>query len=95
MRSERRQKTRRLFDISAKLFTGVDAPVWDCVVMDISENGARIALDTSDNVPERFTLLLVSYGRTSRPCRVVWRAGRQVGVKFEAAPLSFQTAYPY
>lgn len=91
MRLDRRQKTRRLIDISAKLFTGLEAPVWDCVVMNISENGARIALDSVENIPEQFTLLLVSYGRTSRPCRVVWRAGHQIGVKFETAA-SFRSA---
>jgi PilZ domain len=93
---DRRRKTRRLIDVSAKLFTGVDAPVWDCVVMDISENGARIALDSVDEIPEQFTLLLVSYGHTSRACRVVWRAGRQLGVRFEAAAsLSPPINHPY
>lgn len=53
--------------------------------MDFSEAGARLALDEVENIPERFTLLLVSYGHTSRPCRVVWRAGHQMGVKFETA----------
>ena len=61
--------------------------------MDISGNGARIALDTLQNVPEQFTLLLVSYGRTSHPCRVVLGAASPVGVKFETAK-SFGGAAP-
>jgi hypothetical protein len=38
-----------------------------------------------ENILEQFTLLLVSYGHGSRPCRVIWRAGHQIGVKFETA----------
>ncbi len=96
MRADRRRKTRRLIDVSAKLFTGVDAPVWDCVVMNISENGARIALERHEDIPEQFTLLLVSYGHASHACRVMWRAGHQLGVKFETVdPLGVPTEHSY
>lgn len=89
MHFERRKKLRRLVDTSAKLYTSVDAPVWDCVVMDISAGGARIALDVADEIPDRFTLLLTSRGGASHRCRVAWRAGCQMGVKFEpSAPSS-------
>jgi hypothetical protein len=84
MRFDRRRQARRLIDISAKLFTGVDSPVWDCIVMDISNNGARLAVDSVDAIPERFTLLLSSQSRVSHRCRVMWRAGCRMGVTFEA-----------
>jgi len=83
MRFDKRNQVRRLIDISAKLFAGVEAPVWDCVVMDISSNGARIAVDAVDDIPDLFTLRLTTRGRTSHRCRVIWRAAHQMGVKFE------------
>jgi|HubBroStandDraft_2_1064218.scaffolds.fasta_scaffold1153573_1 hypothetical protein len=83
MRFDRRKRVRRLIDISAKLFTGVDAPIWDCIVMDMSDNGARIALDSLDDIPDRFMLMLGSRSGLAQPCCVVWRAGHQMGVRFE------------
>jgi hypothetical protein len=82
MRFERRRQSRRPIDIAAKLFTAVDAPVWDCIVMDISDCGARLAVESGGDIPDHFTLLLSAEGRASRRCQVMWRAGRQMGVKF-------------
>jgi hypothetical protein len=82
MQFERRRQSRRPIDIAAKLFTAVDAPVWDCIVMDISDRGAKLAVESGGDIPENFTLLLSVEGGASRCCLVVWRAGRQIGVKF-------------
>jgi len=82
MQFERRRQLRRPVDISAKLFTAVDAPIWDCVVMDISVHGAKLAVESGHEIPEFFTLLLSAEGRVSHRCRVMWRAGRRLGVKF-------------
>jgi len=84
MQFERRKQLRRPIDISARLFTAVDAPVWDCVVMDLSAHGARLAVESSNDVPDNFTLLLSDEARKSHSCRVIWRAGHQLGVKFVA-----------
>jgi PilZ domain len=86
---DRRKEPRRLVDLAATLFTSVDAPVWDCVVMDISTHGARLAVESGTAIPDQFTLLLSANGRASRCCLVMWRAGHQLGVKFVApAPVA-------
>lgn len=56
----------------------------DCVVLDISEGGAKIELTEKADVPETFTLLLSRLGTPKRKCRVVWSAETQIGVEFKA-----------
>jgi hypothetical protein len=53
-----------------------------CVLSDVSETGARIAVEDSKTVPDRFVLLLSGNGSARRPCNVVWREPHQVGVRF-------------
>jgi hypothetical protein len=56
-----------------------------CVVNDISETGARLAIDAPQDLPERFALLLSKNGMPTRLCRAVWRTADQIGVRFEKA----------
>ena len=53
-----------------------------CSLSDISETGARIDIDDSELVPDRFPLFLSSNGKARRICTVVWRKPRQLGVTF-------------
>ena len=53
-----------------------------CALADISESGARIDIDDSTIVPDRFPLFLSGNGKARRVCTVVWRKPRQLGVKF-------------
>jgi hypothetical protein len=51
-----------------------------CFVMDISPNGARVAVNEPDVVPDYFRL---DYGAGQRPrCSVKRRKGKQIGVQF-------------
>ena len=54
-----------------------------CALFDISDTGARIDVEDSNSVPDRFMLLLSGNGKARRRCGVVWRQPRQIGVKFE------------
>jgi PilZ domain len=54
-----------------------------CVLSDISDTGARIDVEASKTLPDRFVLLLSSRGTPRRNCRVVWREPHQIGVTFE------------
>lgn len=54
-----------------------------CMLSDISETGARIDVDPTDELPDRFVLLLSGNGAPRRKCRIVWRAPAQVGVNFD------------
>jgi hypothetical protein len=53
-----------------------------CWLSDLSQTGARLAVAQAETIPEQFMLLLS--GEMQRWCRVVWRTGQEVGVRFEA-----------
>jgi hypothetical protein len=53
----------------------------DCAIRDLSESGACLVLITPVAISDTFELAM--YDATiKRRCRVVWRAGRRVGVAF-------------
>jgi hypothetical protein len=54
----------------------------ECVVRDISEIGACLKVRILIDIPDTFNLLMASE-QTPRPCRIVWRNERQMGVKFQ------------
>ena len=53
-----------------------------CVVEDLSESGARITVEDNNTLPARLRLAFSRDARSGRPCEVVWREGRTVGVRF-------------
>jgi hypothetical protein len=80
---EVRKSARRFTRRAAVVSFGAEAPLVNCVIWDISEGGARlaIALPMAD-VPRRFTLNLFADGSAQKSCEVVWTDSRFVGVKF-------------
>jgi hypothetical protein len=53
-----------------------------CVVHDLSTTGAKVTIDDSNTLPARLRLAFSRDARIGRPCEVVWRRGKSVGVKF-------------
>jgi hypothetical protein len=53
-----------------------------CEVQDMSATGAKIWIDDPNTLPARLRLAFSRDARTGRPCEVVWRRGKSVGVKF-------------
>jgi hypothetical protein len=53
-----------------------------CVVQNMSTSGAKITMDDPNTLPARLRLAFSRDARTGRPCEVVWRRGKSVGVKF-------------
>jgi hypothetical protein len=53
-----------------------------CALSDISETGARIDVEDSKTIPNRFPLFLSNNGAARRICTVVWRKPKQIGVTF-------------
>jgi hypothetical protein len=82
---EQRRNLRRFTRRAATLALGDQNPSVDCVIWDISEGGARLAvgLPMSD-LPQHFTLNLFTDESVQRQCEVVWMDRRFVGVKFTA-----------
>ena len=53
-----------------------------CVVHNMSVTGAKVTIEDSNSLPARLRLAFSRDARTGRPCEVVWRRGKSVGVKF-------------
>ena len=79
---ERRRSPRRRLYRAAKIKVGVGILAHDCILIDISERGARLYI-VGFYVPDEFVLLLSGDGvvRESK-CKVVWRQGHEVGAEF-------------
>jgi PilZ domain len=54
----------------------------DCTVRNISDTGAALEVATPLFIPDRFTLVIQS-AQVSRPCHVVWRKDRRIGIAFD------------
>ena len=79
--TERRGAARETINRRAHYVAGLGALPRDCMVIDISEGGARLFSDTA--LPDAFTLILSGDAtQTRRDCRVVWRLGGECGVAF-------------
>jgi hypothetical protein len=53
-----------------------------CLVQNISSAGAKITLKEPAALPATIRLAFSRDARTGRVCRVVWRRGTSVGLKF-------------
>jgi hypothetical protein len=80
--AELRKKPRRQFHYNARILTDKDTPLLACSISDISQTGARLALERDEKLPDTFMLLLSANGGARRHCRVIWREGMTVGVEF-------------
>lgn len=76
-RKERRVRCRRIAAVI------LNEKVSECLVLDISNGGARLGIENLPAaMPPRFTLLLTKNGSVRRRCRVAWRSGSTIGVQF-------------
>jgi hypothetical protein len=82
-RHDDRSSVRRPARRAATVSFGVEKPSVPCVIWDISDGGARLAVGHPlADIPTHFTLNLLRDGSGSRDCEVVWTDARFVGVKF-------------
>ena len=81
---ERRQSERFGVTYPAQIHIRDGIPVRNCTVLDISQGGGRIRLDTPGPVPDQFCLLFTANGTVRRTCTVVWRHERYLGVAFSS-----------
>lgn len=75
-RGAARKRTLQKGDIS---FLDSHASI-ECVILDISETGARLRPVDVKSCPEKFRLRGPD-GRT-RLCELIWRTSKQIGVRF-------------
>jgi hypothetical protein len=76
----RRRHPRRRTRMRAWADPGGVAPVYDCVVLDVSEGGASVVSVTGVDLPDSFELQLDAH-RSMGKAEVAWRDGAAVGVK--------------
>ncbi len=79
--SERRTQRRRLLNSLAWADPGGILPVIDCKILDLSEDGARVAAPIGVDIPEVFNLQIDS-SRILGAAEVIWRGYNEVGVRF-------------
>ena len=77
---ERRKKRRRATRLRAWADPGGVAPVVDCLIVDVSEDGASVAPLHGAELPDAFHLQ-VDRANPVGEAEVVWRKGRAVGVR--------------
>ena len=66
----------------AEVIVGAHKPPVHCVIRDMSNGGARLAIaQPLTDLPRTFTLVLFK-GAIQRNCEVVWVDARFVGVRF-------------
>jgi hypothetical protein len=54
----------------------------DCIVRNLSDTGAKLAIPSTLGVPEHFDLIILQTNVT-RKCRLRWQRGGEMGVSFE------------
>jgi len=81
MRAERRQHRRYTINRIAKFQADSGSLPRDCMITDMSKQGARLFADGVE-VPDQFDLLISGVKGVRRGCQVVWRLGGEIGVAF-------------
>lgn len=79
-----RGEARRRTLTGGKIVYGVGAYSFDCTIREISRSGARIGIPGSVVIPKEFFLLDLKR-ETAFAADLVWRNGREAGVRFRAA----------
>lgn len=80
---EKRKTQRRPMRRAAEVILGECEPPVRCVIWDISDGGARLAVaHPLETLPRTFTLALFKDRSVQRNCEVVWIDSRYVGVRF-------------
>ena len=53
-----------------------------CIVIDLSATGAKITVDDASTAPASFQMTFSRDARSGRQCKVIWRRGKTLGVRF-------------
>nr|WP_295739034.1 PilZ domain-containing protein [uncultured Acidocella sp.] len=84
---DKRKEPRQRVLGRAKLYVGMFSPtVYDCLIMEYSDNGARIETSAVVQVPDLFKIQVGE--QPARRARRVWSRGNAVGLEFLDPPPS-------
>ena len=91
---ERRRSERRNCTLGGRLFFGLAGLSIDCVIRDISDHGARVAVPSAAwKAPKEVHLLSLREGQVYSG-EVVWNRGRYLGLNFSAVQPAAAVADP-
>ncbi len=76
-RRSQRQRTLR----SGRIAFNNGNSTANCQIRDVSDQGCRVALETSLGIPDRFALHFLN-GNVKRECEVKWRKAGEMGLAF-------------
>ena len=79
--TERRRTHRRRTLKEGRIVFASQSMVFDCVIRDLSDFGARLKMETTIDIPDEFTLHLVHL-RQRVQVEVRWRTADSLGVEF-------------
>jgi hypothetical protein len=80
-KQERRNEARRRRALLRARITFKDrCPTIDCTVLNLSDLGACLKVESPIGIPDIFDLVLDN--APARGCRVTWRKATQIGVEF-------------
>src|ERR1700722_971293 len=71
----------------AWIHVGDSSALRNCTLIDISDSGAKLALDDIEDIndlPGKFSLWLSRHGHPRYTCRIVWSDHKTIGVKFSS-----------
>lgn len=91
---DRRRSLRRNCALGGRLFFGLAGLSIDCVIRDISDHGARIAVPSATwKAPKEVHLLSLREGQVYSG-KVVWNRGRYLGLNFSQVQKAAAVADP-
>jgi hypothetical protein len=82
---ERRASPRQRRLNGAKIVFNNNSSVIDCIVRDLSPQGARLLVASPVGIPDRFDLRIDRNG-ACHPSKVAWKTSDQIGVNFLTFP---------
>ena len=83
--SNRRKFVRRPLSYPAKIVATDGSWGRNCRVIDVSDGGAKLALEQPVELPQEFILALSVRGKAARKCHVMWTDENEIGVQFVRA----------
>jgi hypothetical protein len=81
--AERRPKTRKRVLLTGIVVYGNGAHSFHCTIRNLSETGARLAVDGNAQFPSDFYLINIR-DRVAHEVKLVWNRGAEIGVTFKS-----------
>jgi hypothetical protein len=84
-KKQRRGSARKVRDHGAWITIDGDKQSFECHVLDVSAGGAKLTSGINAQVGSIFRLSMSPHAMVRKPCKVIWRRGRLIGVSFVEA----------